>query len=136
MRLLYFFVWIAALGGLCAYFVRFGLSHLYDYRVGADGIEFWIVGAVRIFLIRFDRIEDIFEQAFLKSVEGNPTSIFRGLVIGNRLATTYVVVKMKTGFFRYIGLTPADREAFVAQVNRGLNHQAEQQRQQQPLLRL
>jgi hypothetical protein len=121
MRLIYFLAWITALGGLCTYLVRFGLSHLYDYRVGEDGIEFWIFASRRIFIIQFDRIEDVFEQAFLKLVDGKPISMFRGLVIGNRLATNYVVVKMKTGFFRYFGLTPIDRESFVAQVKRGLN---------------
>jgi hypothetical protein len=121
MRLIYFFAWIATLAGLCAYLVRFGLTHLYNYRVVEEGIEFRIFISIRLFVIRFDKIDDVFEQTLFTSVDGNPASIFRGVVIGNRLAIKYVVLKMKAGFFRYIGLTPIDRETFVAQVKRGLN---------------
>ena len=124
MKLVYVLVWVAAIGGFFFYFVRFGLSHLYDYSVGQAGVEFWIFRTIRIFTIKFESIEDAIEQRILVLVDNKPSSIFRGLVIGNRLAIRYIVLKMKSGLIRYVGLTPTDRRAFLEQVKRELNERS------------
>ena len=120
MKLVQILVWLAATGGLIFYFFRFGLSHLYDYCVGTQGVEFRLFGTIRIFTIRFELIEDVTEQRIFRLVDSKPSSFFRGLVVGNRVSAVYVVLKLKRGIFRYVGITPADQTTFVEQVKQGL----------------
>jgi len=84
---------LAATGGLTFYFFRFGLSHLYDYCVGTQGVEFRLFGTIRIFTIRFELIEDVTEQRIFRLVDSKPSSFCRGLVVGNRVSAVYVVLK-------------------------------------------
>jgi hypothetical protein len=114
------FTWLAVLIASSFYFFWFGLSHLYDYTVGEYGVEFRILCTFRIFTIRFDWIEDAFEQRIFSLVDNRASSLFRGLMVGNRIAVRYVVLRMKFGPIRYVGLTPADRHAFLEQVRHRL----------------
>jgi hypothetical protein len=113
-------IWFAILIASCFYFFWFGLSHLYDYIVGEDGVEFRIFRSFRIFTIRFEWIDDAFEQRIFSLVDNRASSLLRGLMVGNRLAIRYVVLRMKFGPIRYVGLTPADRYAFLEQVRHRL----------------
>lgn len=113
---------MAATGGLVLYFFRFGLSHLYDYCVSTQGVEFRLFGTFRIFTIEFEQIETVTKQQIFRLVDSKLSSIFRGLAVGNRICATYVVLKLKKGIFRYVGITPADEMAFVEQVKRGLDN--------------
>ena len=109
-------IWFAMLIASCFYFFWFGLSHLYDYIVGEDGVEFRMFRSFRIFTIRFEWIDDAFEQRIFSLVDNRVSSLFRGLMVGNRFAIKYVVLRMKSGPIRYIGLTPADQRTFLEQV--------------------
>ena len=113
-------IWLAMLITSCLYLSWFGLSHLYDYIVGEDGVDFRIFRTFRIFTIRFEWIDDAFEQRIFSLVDHKASSLFRGLMVGNRFAIRYLVLRMKSGPIRYIGLTPADRLAFLEQVKRRL----------------
>ncbi len=116
MTFIYVMVWISLFACVLIYLYKFGLSHLYDYRVGQDGVEFIFLTFLQVFTVKFASIESAREIRLFTSIDNKPSSIFTCLVIGNRLAAGLVVLKMKAGPFQYIALTPADRETFVQEV--------------------
>lgn len=108
---------IAGFISILLYLYKCGLSHLYDYEIGDTGINFFVFGIFRLFTIRFGCIESAQEVSVFRSPDNKFTSLFRGIVIGNRITTKLVVIKMKSGFFKYIALSPKDRKLFLEQLN-------------------
>lgn len=108
--------WVCILIVALIYFYKFGLSHLYDYRVSERGVEFVLLRAFPVFTIKYTSIKTAREIRIFTAVDNRPSSIFTSLVIGNRITAGLIVLKMKAGIFRYIALTPADRKAFLHEV--------------------
>ncbi len=98
------------------YFYKYGLSHLYDYRIGERGVEFFLFVTFHIFTIKFSSIESVRKIRIFTPIDNTLSSIFLSLVIGNRMITQLVVLKMKVGPFRFIALTPKDPELFLRQL--------------------
>jgi hypothetical protein len=117
---LYAVLWVALFALIAIYFFIFGLSHLYDYRVGQRGVEFVLLRYFRAFTINYGSIESAREMKIFTAVDNRPSSIFTSLVIGNRIALGLIVLKMRVGPFRYVALTPANREAFLKELSRHL----------------
>jgi hypothetical protein len=101
---------------LILYLIRYGFSHLYDYRMGKDGIEIVLLGRFVVWSIGYRSIESISEVGMFSSIGGPLNYMFRGVVIGNRISIKGVVVVRKAGVFRFIVLTPENRALFVNSV--------------------
>ena len=118
---IYIVLWASLLVLILAYFYKFGLSHIYDYRVGEDGVEFLLARFIPLFTIKFASIESAREIRIFVAADDRFSSIFTSIVLGNRLAAGLVILKMRVGPFRYIGLTPADRKIFLADLVKNLS---------------
>jgi hypothetical protein len=109
-------LWVGLFAAVLIYLYKFGLSHLYDYRVVKRGVEFILLRYFPVFLIKFGSIESAREISFYSVADSRFSTIFRSIVIGNRISAGLIVLKMKAGLFRYVAITPADRKAFLHDV--------------------
>ena len=116
MTSIYVAFWIGILVVILIYLAKFGLSHLYDYRVGQYGIEFTLLRFIPVFTIEFGAIESAREIRIFTAIDDRPSSMFTSLVVGNRISAGLIVLKMRAGLFRYVALTPANRKVFLHNV--------------------
>jgi hypothetical protein len=98
--------------------VKFGVSHIYDVRIGNDGVDIVLLTRFHVKTIRFESIEMAYERSiFLLSEHDSGVSAFFTVPMMNRISIRAVILKLKSGCFRYIAFTPEDRHAFLTQVN-------------------
>jgi hypothetical protein len=109
------------------YFLRFGILHLLNYIPTNDGIDIVLFSFMRIYKIRYEQIDSceaqsVFAFNFESDGTGALSLFFRSLTLGGRPALKSVRLRLKRGFFRYIFLSPEQRDEFVGYVNRHLGH--------------
>ena len=90
------------------------------YRVGEEGIELTFL-KIKIFTLKFGSIEKASEVKLFHLVDGAFASIFLALTVGNRITNKFVVLKMKSGPFPYIALTPKEPDLFLRQISQQLH---------------
>ena len=124
MKLVQLLLFLGFPFGLVIYLYKFGLSHLYDFRVGPRGVEIIVLGILPLVLIKFESIEAVQVGRFLR-MAGDPSiiALFTSLAIGNRITLKTVVLTMKRGPFRYVQITPADPKGFSELVQGALMKQ-------------
>jgi len=93
--------------------VPFVLRQIYDYRVTDGAIEIVLFRTLPVYRVHFDDIESV---KILSWRELRLASITT-LRMGNRLAKRYILITRKSGWFRYLAITPADPDSFVAQIS-------------------
>jgi hypothetical protein len=109
------------------YLFTFGISHLIDYEPGSDGINFVLFTILKIFVLKYEKIEicktsKLFDFSWF---DRRTSTIFRTLTIGGWPRLTRVMLKLKRGPFTYIFLFPRDPAEFA---NRVQEHLAEIER--------
>src|SRR5258708_31725728 len=94
------------------YLVKFGYSHIYDVVIGKDGIIFLIFKRFPIFELKFESMEKVYDRKTFLSSHNIVVSIFGVFPIVNRIPKypSPIIVQMKSGFIKYLSLTPESPE--------------------------
>lgn len=99
------FAFVAIAIAIVAYLLRFGLSHLYDVAIGAEGLHVVLFRKVIVATIPYSSIERAERRWIFLSVDHSaPWSI--ALPLTNRVGLQSVIIKPKRriGVFRHIAV--------------------------------
>lgn len=101
------------------YLVRYGYSHIYDAVIGQHGIRFLLFKRFLVLELKFESIERVYDRKTFLSSHNILVSMFRVFPVVNRISKypSPIIVQRKSGFIKYLSLTPENPESFLAQLN-------------------
>jgi len=102
--------------GLAAFFLaaQYGQPYIWGYRLSAEGVEFVVFGAIRVWLVRFADITIIREFPVWGLFFGPNARV--ALYLRNRIFGRNVLLRRKKGLIRQIVITPGEPAQFVRYV--------------------
>jgi hypothetical protein len=103
--------------GLAAFFLaaQYGQPFIYGYRLSAEGVEFVVFGAIRVWLVRFSDIALIRDFPVWGLLFGPNARV--ALYLRNRIFGRNVLLRRKSGLIRQIVITPGEPAEFVRSVS-------------------
>jgi hypothetical protein len=109
------FILLPIIGG--AFLIKYGLSHLFDVAAGADGVDLILFRNFVVGTINYKSISAVYKRGALRlSDEDTVVGAFLTVPVVNRIRLTGIIIKLQSGIFRYICVTPEKPDEFLRQV--------------------
>jgi hypothetical protein len=107
---------------LFLYLLKFGTSHIVDSFIEDDGIAIKLLRRFTIFYIRYSNIEQCgtYTVFYKWPKEEGVSVMFRAINVGGWPRLKCVLLKTRSGFFKYIVISARDAVTFNEAVNRRL----------------
>jgi hypothetical protein len=109
--------------GIFIYFALFGLSHIYDVELGESEIRFVMFKRFSIWHLPIEAIKRVYDRNSFMTTHGLLISMFFVFPAAvNRFPRNPnpIIVERKTGFPRYLSLTPENPGEFLQTLSRYL----------------
>jgi hypothetical protein len=111
--------------GVTAYLVIFGVSHLYDVQIGRDGVDVLLLKTFKAATIKFNSIESAYERYVFSFADQDefPRALF-SIPLVNRFSFKMIILKRRSGIFRYVAMTPKNKSEFLISLRQRLASEA------------
>jgi hypothetical protein len=109
---------------IIVYFAKFGFSHIYDVELGTHEIKVLIFKKFPIWRLPVDAVERAYDRDTFLSVNGLIVSMFLVFPAAvNRFprSPNPIIVQRRSGFPKYLSMTPASPQDFLRELNKYLD---------------